>query len=350
MTPTQALGSLPYAAQSLTAYGGYVVFSQSDTASKNWKLMVWHAGQVSALPVPPRSVPFDADAGPDAKGRPTVVYSRCAAEPAAPITDWTLAYGCRIYEVSLLGGPERRVTAIGASDASDSTPSIWGNAIAFARVQSSSIARIYIWEPGRPLRRMPGGSAPCRPARSSSCNPRLFPRTWVSALDLGKRELVFSWRMQGENIFGGSTELRVDPLGRGRPVLADVANTGEACTGGGSAFLRSPNAVGDHALYVLELSDPCAGDSSFFQTYTPSTRRWYFNSPQPGIIGAASQDGATTYWIRVGLTPSTPPPGLDKPQNQGDCLPAHETCTLMQTTNLALRRQPRHYKPSPPVD
>ena len=349
---TQVLGPMTYAAQALTAYGGDVVFSQSDAASKSWRLMVWHAGQVSALPVPPRSVPFDADAGPDATGRPAVVYSRCAVEAAPPFTDWTRAVGCHIYEASLLGGSERRVKAIGADNASDSTPSIWGDAIAFARYQGSDIARIYIWRPGRPLRPMGGGSVPCRPARK--CRAPVFPRTeaWVGGLDLGRRELVFSWHLQGENVFGtgGSTELRIDPVGRGKPVLAAVGTAGEACTGGQSSYMRSPNAVGDHALYVVALSDPCAGDASFFETFTPSTRRWSFNSPQPGIIGAAARDGATTYWISVRLTPSTPPPGLDKPENQGDCLPEHETCTLMQTTNLGLRPRPRHYKPSPPLD
>ena len=75
------LAPLPYAAQALTAYDGYVVFSKSNASSGAWHLMVWHAGAISALAVPPRAVPFDADAGPGANGQPEVVFSVCAVEP-----------------------------------------------------------------------------------------------------------------------------------------------------------------------------------------------------------------------------------------------------------------------------
>ena len=46
----RVLAPLPYAAQALTAYDGYVVFSQSSASGRVWHLMAWHAGAVSALP------------------------------------------------------------------------------------------------------------------------------------------------------------------------------------------------------------------------------------------------------------------------------------------------------------
>ena len=38
-------------------------------------------GVTSRVPVRPRSVPFDADLGPDVNGETVAAYSRCAREP-----------------------------------------------------------------------------------------------------------------------------------------------------------------------------------------------------------------------------------------------------------------------------
>src|SRR3954452_7092976 len=69
----------------VSAYAGRLVWSQYDAALGAFRLMETHASpsgsQTTALPVPPRAVPFDADVGPDADGAATVVYSRCATEP-----------------------------------------------------------------------------------------------------------------------------------------------------------------------------------------------------------------------------------------------------------------------------
>src|SRR3954468_10848784 len=69
----------------VSAYAGRLVWSQYDASIAGFRLVEAHAspsGEVTTqLPVPPRSVPFDADVGPGANGAPTVVYSRCATEP-----------------------------------------------------------------------------------------------------------------------------------------------------------------------------------------------------------------------------------------------------------------------------
>ncbi len=88
----------------ITAYGGHVVLSRRDPSTNRWALVRWHAGVVDVLPVPERSVPFDADAGTDAQGQPVVVYSRCSQDPrslsgspggidfgAGPSPDWQTA-------------------------------------------------------------------------------------------------------------------------------------------------------------------------------------------------------------------------------------------------------------------
>ena len=349
---TRALVPLTDAAQQLTAYGGYVVFSQSDAAQTSWHLMVWHAGKISALPVAPRSIPFDADAGPDAQGRPAVVYSRCTSEPIPfskdtssypsgyPPMDWAQASGCRIFELSLLEGGERRATGIAAHGASDSTPSIWNGAIAFQRNAATAVprtAKLFLWRAGRPLRRLAGGS-------------RGEVGAFVVSMDLGAHELAFDWELFGGNVVHFvAWEVRSDPLGVGRPRLADVGIGHEACTGGVTSMPFSPNADGTQIFYVIAVGDPCSAPSSMFESFAPSTGRWRTFAPSTGLIGAAARDGASTYWVQVRLAPSPPPTTTEKEQNQGDCLPQHETCTLMQTTNLALKPDSHHYEVSPPL-
>jgi hypothetical protein len=134
------LAALPNAAQKLTAYDGYVVFSQLDSKDQ-WSLMVWHAGSIKPLPVPARSIPFDAEAGSMANGRPAVVFSKCTADPPFvhhlpededPTPEWSKAVGCRIYELPLPAGTPKLITNIHTPGASDSTPAIWRGDIAFA--------------------------------------------------------------------------------------------------------------------------------------------------------------------------------------------------------------------------
>jgi len=55
----------------LSAYAGHLVFSVHE--SGGYRLMQWHRGHVTTLPVPAQPRRFDADAGPDRHGRPVVV-------------------------------------------------------------------------------------------------------------------------------------------------------------------------------------------------------------------------------------------------------------------------------------
>ena len=82
----------------VSAYAGSLIWSRYDAALAQYRLMETHASpagaQTTALPVPPRSVPFDADIGPDATGAPTVVYSRCTTEPQVAGTALPGPAGC----------------------------------------------------------------------------------------------------------------------------------------------------------------------------------------------------------------------------------------------------------------
>jgi hypothetical protein len=126
-------------ASGITAFGGEVVLSQHDAATGRWALMRLRNGALERLPVAERSVPFDADLGPDAAGRPIVVYSRCKQEPEmtsglAPTPDWQTARSCDIYKLPLTGDtPERKLVAASSAGKSETTPSTWWGALAFVR-------------------------------------------------------------------------------------------------------------------------------------------------------------------------------------------------------------------------
>ena len=75
----QVVATLPDA-KGLTAFGGHVVWSQPDGASRRWRLMQWHAGVVTRLPIPPRAVEVVSGRreapGVARRGRLTLVSSR----------------------------------------------------------------------------------------------------------------------------------------------------------------------------------------------------------------------------------------------------------------------------------
>jgi hypothetical protein len=103
----EVLASLPADAivgLHMSAYGGHVVWSEAVAPGRH-VLMRWHAGRVDRLPVAERAVPFDVDLGPDARGRPVAVYSRCPGEgeSTAPVG------GCDVYRIALQRGRERRI-------------------------------------------------------------------------------------------------------------------------------------------------------------------------------------------------------------------------------------------------
>ena len=346
---------LPYAAQALTAYGGWVLFSQSDPGATSWRLMAWRGGGAAiALPIASRSVPFDADAGPDARGRPAVVYSRCAREPrtiAGGTLDWAAASGCHVYELELARGAERLVGQIGRRGYSDSVPSIWRGAIAFQRLAEGArppLATVWTWQRGRPLRRLGGGSVPCDPARV--CRTQLNPgpvQTWVQSMDLGPQVLALDWVMTGPNVLsvGPAWEMRADPLAGGRPAIADTGGIGGACEG---AEPTSPNAVGRRIVFVQTITDcnnPPTDPAAYrttFESFDPIPRRWRRGTVAAGRIGALAQDRSTSYWMRFdpvihGIEDIT-----------ASCDPTLGHCTLMRSGGLGLRPIPR-IPASPPL-
>ncbi len=371
------LAQLPNAAQKLTAYDGYVVFSQYEAATQDWHLMVWHAGSIRPLPVPARDMPFDVDAGSAANGQPALVYSRCAQDPPLPTANelqsseylrepvWTDARGCRIYELALPNGSPKLVKGIYKPGASDSTPAIWDGDIAFARLTPGSRdAKVYLWHRStHRLTALGAGPGPCKARffeQQCEAHPRTPPSARVGGMSLDGSLLSYEWVVEnsgpgfGE---GADPEIRVDPLRAGRQsapglVLATSFASGTC----GYAESRSPSVVGSSLLYDTNGGD-CEGRPedilSSFTSYSVKTHTWRGARFDPGLVTAIAEDHGTTYWIRHDLKVFGPndecSPGLSACsgfafEEAQDCNPTHGTCTLMQTNDLTLgapqRRSP----------
>src|SRR4051812_37025041 len=131
---TVALTSRP---TPVSAYAGRLVWSAYDPATGTFRLTETHgtpAGpQTTTLPVAPRTVPFDADVGPDADGAPTVVYSRCATEPrpggvelpgAAGLPVWATGRGCDVFRYRLGAAGETRDDTVSTRAASEFLPTL----------------------------------------------------------------------------------------------------------------------------------------------------------------------------------------------------------------------------------
>lgn len=177
-------------APSLASYRGRLLTSELVPGTSRWRLLVSYRGTRREVPTPRRDVPFDGDIGPGPDGRPTVVFSRCAADPptASPLDylpllgpAWSDARSCRIYEW-VIGSPRSRAVGLHTpSRASDTNPAIWRHTLVFVRRatgQPQIKARV-----GRALRTLPGGS---------TC-PSCERQTYVSHIDVDARSVVFDW-------------------------------------------------------------------------------------------------------------------------------------------------------------
>ena len=105
----------------IRTYADVQVFSAFEDGT--YRLAIRREGKVELLPVAPSPAPFAADIGPDRKGRPQLIYTRCKAK----------GRDCDLFVFSLAGGAgERPVRAVNTS-ANEVAPTLWKGRIAFAR-------------------------------------------------------------------------------------------------------------------------------------------------------------------------------------------------------------------------
>jgi hypothetical protein len=128
------------------SYADVQVFSAFDAGA--YHLSIRRNGRVESVPVTSSQVPFDVDIGPDAKGRPQLVYSRCAP-------------GCDLFRLSLAAGGVEQPLRGANTAANEFAPTLWKGRIAFARARNGRegavvYTRALTAPRTRPSQRLPG--------------------------------------------------------------------------------------------------------------------------------------------------------------------------------------------------
>ena len=137
----------------VSAHGEWVVWSHFDEERGQYEL-VGRKGSAAPRPlgVRPRSLPFDVNLGPDARGRTVGVYSRCAREavPSPPfdrppfdrLPPYRLGRRCRIYQLDLESGRERLL--LSRPGASLVQPAIWRDHLVFVSQRPRTEERVVV--------------------------------------------------------------------------------------------------------------------------------------------------------------------------------------------------------------
>jgi hypothetical protein len=253
----------------ISAYGGWVVWS--TPVEGGWGLTAWHDGKVLPVRVVPRAQPFDLDLGPDAKGRVVATFSRCSNTPRvsfAMTQPWT-GDDCGGSILDLLTGDERRLDVERPEGASDTSLSMWGDRIAFARtdLEHGQVQQLLLYNERTGL---------TRTLRTGTT--RGVSRGAIQSLDLGSRVAAFLWWVEGSRVAGhGGWEVRADRLATGASLRVGTGLRGEACTG--TADLVAPAApfVDGYEVWYSSLTSNCYADTVSLVHYR--TRR------RGGVIG-----------------------------------------------------------------
>ena len=274
----------------VSAYAGSLIWSRYDTALAAYRLMQTHASpagaQTTALPVPPRAVPFDADIGPAADGAPTVVYSRCTTEPQlagtalpgpAGLPVWGTGRGCDVYRYRLGAATETRDSEVSTAAASEFLPTLWRSRLGFARRYEARKGTRgvypYVYVRGIRTERQPGGP------RGASGLPG------PTALDLSGTRLALTWAS------AGASQVRLDTVG-GDHRSSDQTTTGEAGRNLLSAFVFA-----GRVWWVSEATDATnryrrqrISGGAVESATIPGTRRY--------TIAIAPQSASSVFWAQ----------------------------------------------------
>jgi hypothetical protein len=134
---TLTIDSLPRESP-VDAGQGALVWSRYDDSAKAYRLVVRRGGVNSVPAIDPSPIPFDADLGSDAKGKPDVVYSRCATYK----DDRGPADKCDLYVLSLTTGTEHRIAGA-STGASESGPTLSRGKLAWVAERKNVKPAVY---------------------------------------------------------------------------------------------------------------------------------------------------------------------------------------------------------------
>jgi hypothetical protein len=337
----------------LSAYAGRLAWSSYDPATREYALMISAGGVTSAVPVGPRSVPFDVDLGPDRNGDVVAVYSRCRHDPPrrdpaignviAQLPDWARGRGCDLYRFDFESGRETPVASANSPRASEFMPSIWRSRIAFARVRERRKGlegvRPYLYvrslRGARRSRRLPGGSRSTQ--RFCTRKPRrcrLKVEPGPTALDLRVRRLAFGWDSGGPSSTVYLDRIRARSTTRSE-LLAGISGSIQA-----EEMVSPAIGAGDVFWGFIRFGNDTSSQLLRHRISTRTTDQAPLPLQAPGDIYlqsilATAVDGPLVFYLASGLTipgePCTP---------QAPCQPYPgcsdtEPCKLLRTRDLA---------------
>jgi hypothetical protein len=295
----------------IRSWGGVAAFSLYDAASGTFRMAISRdAGAPELLGVAPQSKPFDLDVGPDSSGSPTIVYSHCEA-PA----------GCDLFRFSPDTGTGARIASASAPDASETSPSVWGAQIAWARVYDKDRARTpHIYT------RMLTAPAP-RPSRrlaeipKSVCPPR---ECGIDELELRGRRLAMLVAGPGPVCDNG--HVRLQPLS-GRAIrVADIT-----CGLNGQSFVGVSFDARNLYFAAFRAEVPAGGGRAGFGAvrYALATGRFSVARFGRRLTGFSFAGDGRAYEV---LAPDTPP-SYDFCGNSDETPPPN--CLIVRTDRLS---------------
>lgn len=229
----------------IRAWDGTGAFSVYDSSAGDYRLAITGPdGPPTLAAVAPRTVPFDADVGPDLAMRPAIVYSRCAHE--SPRRD------CDIYRYSIARGVESKIAGSDSDAASEFNPSIWRGDVAWVRTidaRPAAAPRVYARAFTAPRSRR---SRRLSLIAGDGCASLAACRATVEGIELYGRRLAVNVTYNSGGFGGvcGLREIQVQTLGQGARRLAS-----QICGLGGQSY-AGPSFVGG-SLYWARY---CAGD------------------------------------------------------------------------------------------
>ena len=243
-------------------YAGWLLFSRWD--GERYRLSSWHDGEVRDLQVRSQSAPFDADVGPDSKGRPSVAVSLCDGS-------------CDLFVIGLgVGDRLRPVRNANTTGSDEIAPTVWKGRVAFGRRYGANTVIPYTkrlnWPRSRRSERLAG--LPDR--RCGAVDPphcRRLRDTKLASMELWGRWLAQRWTYQPTG-FGGfrQNEIRLTNVER-----TDTRQVAYMSTGlGGQTYLGPSIAEGRVAFFRACQGDPggCSSMNSGAIRYRISTGRY----------------------------------------------------------------------------
>jgi hypothetical protein len=249
-------------AENVSAWGAALVWSRHDAAGA-YRLVAQMDGVASEVPVPPSRHPFDADVGPDRRGRAVAVYTRCSSAGG---------HRCDLYQTVLGTGRERRLARLSSRD-DEFAPSRWGARYVFAR--SALLAQ------GRGAARRISGAVP-------------------NETDVVGPTVAFSTSFGRQDVDVEVSRIYVKRLGRqGRSCRVAQGDLGDV----GGTRLSSPVLAGGYVYWLDDTSDPIVtvrvGRARLHRRECPDDRR--FATLPTGASSIAVEGGAVFYTDPIGV-------------------------------------------------